>query len=458
MGVADSSPARTMPRWEPPLTLEVADGSRLGQASHLVARVPSLSFLAVAGSILALVLTLFSSFEQASPAEHGILWLHFAARLLVDYASLVAVMLVVAAARWMVPTHLFLEPPAARAIALSLGSYSLAGMVGGAARYYLRVWLALDWQVEFPWELLANVGAGALAFTMVGFLASQYYPFKVRLDQLRALTTMSEQAATIAARRDFSRRLQLAHRQDEIGHLAQTVNHLLATVETTIQSHHDFLADTSHEMRNPLLAIRVNLELLNRVDDPESREECVRESLQQVDRVSCLVSDLLILARLEAGQIVERRPVALRPLLEMVLREAHMQANGRQIRIDRGDREVVVLGDEGRLTQIVTNLVDNALRHTPSGGLITLSLGTQDRWVHLQVSDTGEGIPAEHLPHIFERFYRVGRDSSSGTGLGLAIAKHLCEAHGGRISAESEPGRGSRFTVSLPVLSDSRPN
>jgi signal transduction histidine kinase len=295
-------------------------------------------------------------------------------------------------------------------------------------------------------NLLLSLGVGALALSgLVGWVVAHR--------GLHTLGAISEQAAAIATQRDFGRRLRRVRRQDEVGRLARTIDGLLATVDDTLRTHREFVADTSHELRNPLLALRTNLELLDRIEDPEGREECVREARQQVERMSRLVADLLVLARVEAGEVIEHRPVDLGALVERIAREAALRAADRRVVVERND-PVEIAGDEDRLAQVIGNLVDNALKYTPPGGRIALSLVREDGWAHLTVADTGAGIPPEHLPHIFERFYRVdkiGARAAGGAGLGLAIVKHLTEAHSGRVAAESEVGRGSRFTVRLPL-------
>ncbi|HEY7067515.1 MAG TPA: ATP-binding protein [Chloroflexota bacterium] len=295
-------------------------------------------------------------------------------------------------------------------------------------------------------DLLLWLGAGALLIAaLLGWLVAHR--------GLRALRTISAEAATIAARRDFGRRLHLGARPDEIGQLARTIDTLLAEVEDTLRTHREFVADTSHELRNPLLAIRTNIELLDRLTDRQQRAECRREAREQIERMSRLVADLLLLARVETGELVERRPVQLTVLLERVAREAAERATGQLVRLDVQE-PIECLGDEDRLLQIVTNLVDNALHHTPPAGTITLSARQHDGWARITVQDTGEGIAPEHLSHVFERFYRADKArsrASGGSGLGLAIVKHLAEAHGGWVAAESAPGQGSRFTVRLPL-------
>ncbi len=294
--------------------------------------------------------------------------------------------------------------------------------------------------------LLLLLGAAALLVSgLVGWLVAN--------TSLRPLSTISAQAAAIAEQRDFRRRLNVAERRDEVGQLARTIDTLLATVDDTLRTHREFVADTSHELRNPLLAIRTNIELMDRLTDRAARAECRQEARQQVERMSRLVSDLLVLAQVEAGQLVERRPVSLRPLVRGVARAAETRSTGRRIVVE-APTDVELLADDVRLTQVLTNLVDNALRHTPPEGTITLRLDTQDGWARLAVADTGEGIAPEHLPHVFDRFYRTDKaraQPSDGTGLGLAIVKHLVEAHGGRVVAESAPSQGSCFTVWLPL-------
>lgn len=297
--------------------------------------------------------------------------------------------------------------------------------------------------------LLLLLGTAALAVAgCVGWLVAGR--------ALGALSAISAQAAEIAARRDFSRRLPLVPAHDEVGQLARTIDGLLATVDETLRMHREFVADTSHELRNPLLAIRTNLEVLERLTDPRERAECRREAREQIERMSRLVDELLLLARVEVGQVIEPRRLALAPLLSSVAHTVQPRVHGQRLVVAPA-APLDVWGDERRLEQVLVNLLDNALRHTPPGGTVTLSLDREDGWARLRVADTGEGIPAKHLPHVFERFYRVDKArsrASGGTGLGLAIVKHLVEAHGGRIAVESSAGQGAHFTVWLPLCAE----
>ncbi|HEU0168157.1 MAG TPA: HAMP domain-containing sensor histidine kinase, partial [Chloroflexota bacterium] len=210
----------------------------------------------------------------------------------------------------------------------------------------------------------------------------------------------------------------------------------------------------SHELRNPLLAIRMNLDLLGRVPSAAAREECLHEARQQVERMSRLVADLLLLAQVERGLVIERTPVELADVAARAAREAQLRAMGQTIRL-RIRAHVFTLGDEDRLLQVLLNLLDNAIKHTPAGGTIELGLDTADGQPRLWVEDNGAGIPAEHLPRIFDRAYRINPSEPgphASYGLGLAIVKYLTEAHGGRVSVTSQPGQGARFEVRLPLL------
>ena len=300
-------------------------------------------------------------------------------------------------------------------------------------------------------DTLAGFRRALLLFGSLGMMAGAAGGWLVAHRGLRPLSAISAHASEIATRRDFSRRLRLAG-GDEISQLAAVIDQLLETVDETLHTHQNFVADTSHELRNPLLAIQTNLDLLDDGCDEEDREECFVEIRQQVERMSRLVADLLLLAQVEPAQMIEQGPVGLAPLVRRAAREAERRATGQTIRMGRLE-PLQVLGDEGRLTQILTNLVDNALRHTPPGGAISLSVERDGQTALLVVLDTGEGIEAEHLPRIFDRAYRAcaGASFDDSNGLGLAIVKHLAEAHGGGVEVDSELGRGSRFAVWLPL-------
>ena len=226
----------------------------------------------------------------------------------------------------------------------------------------------------------------------------------------------------------------------------------LRQVETTRR---EFVSNVSHELRSPLASVRAMVETLEggALRDPDVALDFLGRIESDIQRMTTLVDELLELSRLESGQM----PVHLAPLSvsevagEIVARfEGSAAAAGVKMGIDLPPDLPYVMAETGKLDQILTNLLENALRFTPEGGRVDVSASTGRRWVKLTVSDTGIGIPSEHLPHVFERFYKVDRSRrDGGTGLGLAIAKHLVQAHGGDISVSSTEGQGSSFDLTL---------
>ncbi len=220
----------------------------------------------------------------------------------------------------------------------------------------------------------------------------------------------------------------------------------------------EFVANVSHELRTPLTSLRALAEALvnGAIHDREAGPRFLEQIISEIDRLTLLVSDLLDLSAIESGSAkLEIGPVPLREVVEDVVAKVRPMADPRRIRlrIELDDGLPPAWGDAGRLAQAVANLVDNAVKYTPDGGVVTISGQARENLVALSVADTGIGIAPEHLPRIFERFYRVDRSRSralGGTGLGLSIVKHIATSHGGRVEVESVEGRGSCFTLLLP--------
>ncbi|MBU4480518.1 HAMP domain-containing protein, partial [Patescibacteria group bacterium] len=267
------------------------------------------------------------------------------------------------------------------------------------------------------------------------------------------------EALTSAVRRmtkgDLSQKVEVRTR-DEIGELAQAFNTMADGLAHLEQLRRNMVADVAHELRTPLSNVRGYLEALR--DGVMEATPATMDLLHsEAMLLSHLVDDLQELALAEAGQlslnhqVVDLGQIAARAI-EAVQPQA--QAKGITLRLDVLEDLPLVRIDPQRMDQVLGNLLSNALTHTPSGGEITVTSTAKGTAVEISVSDTGEGIPPEHLPHVFERFYRVDKSRSravGGTGLGLAIAQQLVEAHGGHISLESEPGQGTRFTFTVPI-------
>ncbi|MCL0028872.1 cell wall metabolism sensor histidine kinase WalK, partial [Dehalococcoidia bacterium] len=217
----------------------------------------------------------------------------------------------------------------------------------------------------------------------------------------------------------------------------------------------EFVSNVSHELRTPLASVKALVETLQdgALQDPNAAPDFLRRIHGDVDRMTTMVSELLELSLLESGHAaIHLAPVDLLSVVDEVQSEFAIRLDSAGLRLTSGLPEGLpyVMGDTAKLTQVLSNLVENAIKFTPLGGVIDISATSSGQWVELRVSDTGMGIAAASLPHVFERFYKVDRSrNDDGTGLGLAIVKHLVGAHGGDISVESAEGQGSTFVLVL---------
>jgi two-component system OmpR family sensor kinase len=298
---------------------------------------------------------------------------------------------------------------------------------------------------------LATMGL-TLVLVVLVFLALSFVSAAILIG--RALSPVKKVTATaqgIASSSDLSRRVNYRGPKDEIGALAATFDRMIEQLDRLLQSQRGFVADASHELRGPLTVIRGNLDLLRRNLSEEDRQESIRALEAEAARMARVVNDLLVLAEVESGPLEQQQMVSLKDMILDAQDRALLLAGDRHIVIERQD-DLWVKGDAHKLEQLVGNLVGNAIKYTPEGGAITLSLFQDGEWARLDVADTGIGISPEHLPHVFDRFYRVDRARSragGGTGLGLAIVKGIAQQHGGKVTVTSEPGKGSTFTVWL---------
>ncbi|RME86606.1 MAG: HAMP domain-containing protein [Anaerolineae bacterium] len=247
--------------------------------------------------------------------------------------------------------------------------------------------------------------------------------------------------------------------QDELGQLAHSFNRMAAQLEQVEQMRRRLIGDVAHELRTPLTAIKGSMEGL--IDGVlPATTETYHQIYQEAERLNRLVDDLQELSRVEAGAYeLNLHAADLHILVGTVVKRLRRAFEEKNIRltIDLPPNLPPVSADDDRIIQVLTNLLDNARRYTPSGGTVTLRAVQSGKEVRITVQDTGIGIPPEHLPHIFDRFYRVDASRSrraGGSGIGLTIARHLVEAHGGRIWVESEVGKGSAFTFTLPIAGE----
>jgi signal transduction histidine kinase len=279
---------------------------------------------------------------------------------------------------------------------------------------------------------------------------------------LSPLVDITESALRISGADDLSQRIpQRGPENDEMGHLVTAFNDTLGRLEQLFVSQQRFLADVSHELRTPLTVIKGNVDLMRRMKQMD--EESLDNIEDEADRLTRLVGDLLLEAQAESGKLpLHFAPVEMDTLLLEVFKEMRILARERvQIKLPEID-QIVISGDRDRLKQVLINLIANAIKYTPQGGVVVLSLGKVGDNARLIVRDNGLGIPAEDLPHIFERFYRAEKSRSrskvGGFGLGLSIAYWIVNHHGGQIEVDSAEGKGTTFCIYLPILKTAEAN
>jgi two-component system, OmpR family, heavy metal sensor histidine kinase CusS len=265
------------------------------------------------------------------------------------------------------------------------------------------------------------------------------------------------QAARSIGIGNLSQRLDVPAAGDELQRLSTTWNDMLARLESAVKRLSQFTADASHELRTPIALIRTTAELtLRRERAPETYREALRQVMAETEKTAVLVDNLLLLARADAGLPLELERIELTPLVRDVCRQGEVLAGARQLHLaaEMPDQPVYVEANDPELRRLLLLLVDNAVKYTPAGGRITVSLACGQDGATVAVQDTGIGIPGAALPHVFERFYRVDESRNrdqGGAGLGLSIAKWIADRHHAHLEAESVPGEGSTFRVRFPL-------
>jgi heavy metal sensor kinase len=302
-------------------------------------------------------------------------------------------------------------------------------------------------------ELLAVLLlTGPLA--LAGALGGGYLMARAALAPVDRMAAAADQ---ITATR-LDRRLEVPNPDDELGRLARTLNGMIARLERSFGEIRRFTADAAHELRTPLTVMRNAAEVALRLPrDAEQYREVLEDLLEEIERLSRLAEQLLFLCREDAGLVPQsRQTVRLDELIHEVADHMRVVAAEKRQTITVDNRtHCPVAGDDHQLRRLLANLLDNAIKYTSTGGAITVNSECLSEQVRVVVADNGSGIAADHLPHIFDRFYRVdparGRETIDGIGLGLAICRSIVDAHGGTIDVESTVGRGTQVSFTLPV-------
>jgi len=298
-----------------------------------------------------------------------------------------------------------------------------------------------------------------VAALVAGWLLATYF--------VKPLADLTQTAHEITAH-NLSQRLPVRRVNDEITRLTETLNAMIARLEDSFRQIRQFTGDASHELRTPLAVLMGELEIaLRQPHTEEEYQDVIASALEEVNRLSQVVQNLLELSRADSGQVdIVREPVNLSQMLEDIYEDAIIIAEEREIRVEyrvHEDEHVIVLGDKVRLHEALLNVVENAIKYNHDGGRIVLTLereyaedssSEQSSRALVTVNDTGIGIPADDIPHIFDRFYRVDKsrsNSAGGHGLGLAIVKWIVEAHQGNIHVQSHVGKGTTFFLRFPL-------
>ena len=311
----------------------------------------------------------------------------------------------------------------------------------GPVQTVLREWL-VTFALAFPFLLAVAAGGG-------WFLARR------ALEPVRKIIHGTEQISS----HNLGERLPVPRTGDELERLSTALNQMIARLDEALSHNRRFMADASHELRTPLTILRGELEtMLQQTDGAPELQDRLGSVLEEVERLAKIVENLFALSRLDAGEAqAESVQFDLGQLAATTAEQMSLLAEDKQVTLNcLAPRVVAVEGDRARLKQVVVNLLDNAVKYTPPGGSVTLSVVAAPGIgkAVLEVADTGIGIPTGALPHVFERFFRVDKARSrelGGAGIGLSIVKAICSAHGGQVEVASEEGRGARFRVLLPL-------
>ena len=327
----------------------------------------------------------------------------------------------------------------------------------GTVRYVLQAEASLRLYRETLKGLVILLTVGSGTILIGAWLGSSWLAKKV-LVPIEELSTGAETMSGC----DLGKRLILGTPYQEFRRLTQAFNSVMDRFQRSVESQRRFVEHAAHDMQTPLTVLQGNLEVaLLKARTQEEYREALINNLEQVGRLISLTRSLLTLAKFTSDTPpVRLAPLALGPLIRDLLAELKILFDERRIILSFESQSVPdVQGDAQWIKQALINLLDNALRYTPSDGTVTVRLQSVEGWVSVSVEDTGHGIEPEHLPHLFERFYRTDwarAKDSGGTGLGLPIVKEIADAHGGTVAVTSHVNKGSVFTLRLPIATQQR--
>jgi signal transduction histidine kinase len=322
-------------------------------------------------------------------------------------------------------------------------------------------WLLVAQSLEPMVENLAVLALQLLWAVPLGLLLAGGGGYFLAGRALRPIDEITRTTQSIHAG-DLNRRIGYTGPADEVGRLAQTLDLMLLRLQTAFARERQFTADAAHELRTPLTALKGRIGVtLSRPRQPAAYVETLQEMEQQVNRLIRLSNDLLFMARLEQGRFqVRREPVILAELVDATVAQLRPFATAKSINLLVDiPPDLTTQGNMDLLLRLLLNLLDNAVKYTPVNGRVTMTAAQQDKMIIIAMADTGPGILPEHLPHLFDRFYRVAEDRArsesdngqGGAGLGLAIAYEIVRTHGGSLTVQSEWGKGTTFVIQLPA-------